>query len=176
MYWREEEKIQCIIVVPRLTQTTRNCKNSDLIDILALKLVLEGWLHARVITYAPLYLTSLKLGILTDWNMLFEFLKVIHCIALQIISRYQLSGREIVRPVTYFLNTWKGFFKHSKQFTEAPLNGLFKTIYTADQKKDHNTDNNQSITQTNGLHLYQALAKRWTFNDTHQTLIWVDLN
>ena len=92
--------------------------------------------------------------------MLFEFLKVIHCIALQIISRYQLSGREIVRPVTYFLNTWKGFFKHSKQFTEAPLNGLFKTIYTADQKKDHNTDNNQSITQTNGLHLYQVLAKR----------------
>ena len=67
--------------------------------------------------------------------MLFEFLKVIHCIALQIISR------ETVRPVTYFLNTWKGFFKHSKQFSEAPLNGLqVKTIYTAEQKKDHNTD------------------------------------
>ena len=48
---------------------------------------------------------------------------------------------------------------NSKQFSEAPLNGLFKTIYTAEQKRDHNTDNNQSITQTNGLHLYQALAK-----------------
>ena len=88
--------------------------------------------------------------------MLFEFLKVLLCIALQIISRDQLSGRETVRPVTYFLNTWKGFFMHSKEFSEAPLNGLFKTIYTAEQRKDHN---NQSITQTNGLHLYQALAK-----------------
>ena len=46
---------------------------------------------------------------------------------------------------------------HSKQLSEAPLNGLFKTIYTAEQRKDHN---NQGITQTNGLHLYQALAKR----------------
>ena len=49
---------------------------------------------------------------------------------------------------------------NSKQFSEAPLNGLFETIYTAEQKRDHNTDNNQSITQSNGLHLYQALAKR----------------
>ena len=62
---------------------------------------------------------------------------------------------------------------HSKPFSEAPLNGLFKTIYTAELRKDHD---NQSITQANGLHLYQALPKRRTFNKTHQTLIWVDLN